>query len=303
VARLDDVAWAPDGGQLAAAGAAGVLFATGLDPGATLTRTQGYTLGVWAPSLAFSPDGRSLALGSVVGVTRLFNRSDGGLQQQLIQPELRVSRVAFRPGPTGVLSEYAATLGGDNTVYLWDVAYRKFLGPLAPGHSNAGVMTISGDGHWLAAAADNQALVWDLYGLPLAAGWSDPISPTLALGQDGDVTAVALSADGFWLAAANASGYITVWSLPTGEQRVRLAQLPWPATRLAFSPDATLLASAHADNNLRLWAWQLVTQVSRPGIALVGHTGPVTGLAFSPSGTALASSSWDGTVRLWGVGR
>ena len=295
-AKLDQVAWAPDG-QLAAAGAAGVLFAQG----DTLTATHGYTMGVWVPSLSFSTDNRALALSSVGGTVRLFNRQDGALMFQLVQPNLRVAQVRYRPGPPGVLAQYLASLGGDNIVYLWDVAYKKFLGVLKPGLSSADALEISGDGRWLAAASGNAVVVWDMDALR-PEGWTTPPAPALTLSQDGAVTALALSQNGLWLAAANANGTIALWVLPAGVMVTRLAQLEAPAQRLAFSPDGQVLASAHGDNRIRLWGWAVVSQNNEPAVTLTGHTARITSLAFSPDGSVLASSSWDGTVREWAVG-
>jgi WD40 repeat protein len=64
---------------------------------------------------------------------------------------------------------------------------------------------------------------------------------------------------------------------------------------LAFSPDARLVASASADNTVRLWD----AATGRELRALAGHTAYVRAVAFSADGRALASGSTDGSVRVW----
>jgi hypothetical protein len=72
-------------------------------------------------------------------------------------------------------------------------------------------------------------------------------------------------------------------------------------TRVAFSPDGNLLASASWDNTIRLYDTSDPNNPQPVGHPLQGHTGIVTSVAFSPDGKTLASSSADKTVRLWNL--
>ena len=65
---------------------------------------------------------------------------------------------------------------------------------------------------------------------------------------------------------------------------------------VVFSPDGHRLATAAADNTVRLWNPDTGQPLGDP---LAGHTGTVFGVAFSPDGHRLASASADNTVRLW----
>ncbi|HVF57924.1 MAG TPA: caspase family protein [Pyrinomonadaceae bacterium] len=64
---------------------------------------------------------------------------------------------------------------------------------------------------------------------------------------------------------------------------------------LAFSPDARIVASASADNTVRLWE----TATGRELRNLSGHTSYVKAIAFSPDGRSIASGATDGNVKLW----
>jgi WD40 repeat protein len=67
---------------------------------------------------------------------------------------------------------------------------------------------------------------------------------------------------------------------------------------VVFSADGRRLASASADQTIRLWDPRTHRQIGRP---LRGHTALVNSVAFSRDGGTLASASVDHTVGLWDV--
>jgi WD40 repeat protein len=92
-------------------------------------------------------------------------------------------------------------------------------------------------------------------------------------------TAVALSHDGKLLAAADDSGWVTLWD---GDARRRLGELPGDGSAevsaLAFSHDGRTLAVGTIDGRVRLWD---VTTRLPIGAPLASSGGDVRSLAFS----------------------
>ncbi len=70
---------------------------------------------------------------------------------------------------------------------------------------------------------------------------------------------------------------------------------------VAFAPDGRTLATASADQTVRLWDLNDRNQPHPLSQPLTGHTNGVTGAAFAPDGRTLATASADQTVRLWDV--
>jgi WD40 repeat protein len=106
------------------------------------------------------------------------------------------------------------------------------------------------------------------------------------------------------MAAAGADGAIRVWELRS-RTRVHLLRTDLhrrtghdaAALALAFSPDGSLLASAHVDGVVHLWDMAKGEEVP----VRLRHDESVGTLAFSPDGAKLATGSLDAALRLWDV--
>lgn len=64
--------------------------------------------------------------------------------------------------------------------------------------------------------------------------------------------------------------------------------------QVRYSPDGNMIASASADQTIKLWHSD-----GRLLQTIGGHTQRVSSIDFSPDSQRLASASWDGTVKLW----
>jgi hypothetical protein len=315
--RLEQVVWGParSGGPalIAVAGAPGVQ----VYDRTTGQLTQPITTSAWAMTLAYSLSGQAVAAGTVNATVEVYDLRTGALSAVLGGPGVRVEQVRYLPVPGNVLpTGYAVvSLGTNNVLHFWDVARQAYLGPLDLGLGAAHTFDLSaragGGRQWLAAAAGSTVRAWALPDLLTAAPDFQAVTPAFALAQPAPITALALSADGRWLAVGNSSGVVLLWDL-TGDRAApaaRLDQQGSPAEQLAFTPGGGVLASAHGDRLIRLWAVGAATAGAagaanslHPLATLAGTTDRLTSLAFSADGRELASTGWEGLVRVWGVG-
>jgi WD40 repeat protein/DNA-binding XRE family transcriptional regulator len=111
------------------------------------------------------------------------------------------------------------------------------------------------------------------------------------------VTAVAVSRDGQYWAAASRLGEVRVWEW--GQEASQTLHLTWQAhiasvSSLAFSPDGRQLASVSWDNMVKLWNVESGTL-----LWVAWQPGGINGVAFAPDGYLLASGGGDALLQLW----
>jgi WD40 repeat protein len=249
-------------------------------------------------AVAFTPDGKWLAVGDFTGRIVLWNVKTH--RPERVFPKFfndAVRAIAFssdgkymaassKDGAV-VLREFGAGSGEKQNVFsvgldVWSVAFSPDSALLASGDSS-GTVTV----------------------FDVATG----TKTTLPDKGVGETRSVAFSRSGLFLAAGYQDGCVVVWrrqdsqwtrfdefsgSVASEKEKARRGSR---IICIAFSPrDDNLLASGSRD-----WTVNLRDVVQMRNLAQGKHWGSLNSLAFAPDGTSIISGAQDSTLRLWKV--
>jgi WD40 repeat protein len=202
---VGDVSFSPDGRLLASAGSDGAIELWAVSTGQLVREIYGHSKASVC-SIAFSPDGRTLAA-SQESVVLLWDVNSGDVVWELEEHTDLVGRVAFSPDGNTIASG-----GFDQIIMLWDAHTGQLLQRLEQ-DARISSLAFSPDGQVLASGDwDNRIWLWDLESGHLlrtyrAHRW-DPF--------DNGVLALAFSADGCTLVSGGEDGRVILWDVSEG---------------------------------------------------------------------------------------
>jgi WD40 repeat protein len=157
------LAFSPDGKTLVSGGGnwndvktGGEVKAWDLESGLERWSAAGEFAGVW--SVAFSPDGKSVAGASIDGTVRVWDAATGEEKAVLKGHTDRVVGVAYTPS-----GRTLASVGFDGTIRLWDAATGKGKAVLRGHTAPVGRVAFSPDGRVMATTSEDATIrIWQL---------------------------------------------------------------------------------------------------------------------------------------------
>jgi WD40 repeat protein/tRNA A-37 threonylcarbamoyl transferase component Bud32 len=296
--ELRATALSPDGKTLAVVSGDGkVLFFDAR----TYARTGNPLMGLSGEtSVAYSPDGRTLAVGGDNVVRLVDARTHARRAETYVAGS--ATRVAFTKDGSrlvvlalgGVGSQYLGVADGRITVR--DAATLEPIGRSIEPQAYVGAYVgfwyaspqfalIPDDRSLLTASEDGELAQWDLRSGKQTRTWGI---------EAGTAPALAVSPDGRTAAVGMRHG-VQLVDLRSGTVRSATADVTGSPNWVLFSPDGTAVVATYRDNTVTRWDVASATSLE----TLRGHSSFVQQPVFSPDGETLYTASHDGTAIAW----
>ncbi|CAE6422011.1 unnamed protein product [Rhizoctonia solani] len=248
------------------------------------------SMGAAVRSVAFSPNGKTLAIGCNTFIHIMDAFSIRPLNARVPAHNAQILSIAFSPDGARLVSS-----SKDATVCVWDTrSWLRVLGPLTGHKGGIEIVRFSPDGTLIISGSNDKTIrIWDAQsGYPV-------LSPLT--GHSKCITSVAVSPSGVLIASGSGDESIRVWETQTGGQVLNPLVHRSYVTSVVFSPDETRIYSGADDSTIKGWNVENGNLILGP---LVGHSGAIRCIAVSNQNQGqregyLASGSDDCTVRVW----
>ena len=243
-------------------------------------------------SVAYSPDGSTIATGSWDHTIQLWDGLTGKEKKTLMGPIGEVSSVAFSPDGLALAS------AGYRSIHLWNVETGGHKLEFNGRSYYIPVVAYFPDGSKIASGTlEGKIHVWDAFTGQHITSYTGHTGE-----RTENVTNIDFNPDGSILASSGTDRMIRLWNTATGQQLRTIEEHVDPvhgdSVEVVFHPDGRTLASTGSwDRTVRLWDTATGEQLE----IFRGHKTGVYPVAFSHDGRTLATGSYDGEIRLWDI--
>jgi WD40 repeat protein len=268
---INDLSFNREGSRLVSAGADWTACVWNTTTGQQLLRIkQDRNIG----AAVLSPDEKHLATACMNGTAKIWTVADGSEVACMKDESGTISDVLYTPDGRHVVTS------NHQTVRMWVVATGQESIRIAHGEPVT-CMALSPDGRYLATGSrDQRVRVWGVV----------EQHEFITIAHDAPVSDLTFSRDSRQLATADEEGAVRLWTCGTDRHEERLKGKSH-LTRLAFSPDGTILVVAG-------YSWLAIVGEDVDPIS-VPFEGGVQAIAVSPDGGHFATASMDRTARIW----
>jgi WD40 repeat protein len=287
-------------------------------------------------SVAFSPDGKTIASGGYDTTVRLWTIDAKVGPRTLNGHSERIVSVAFSPrgnvlasasaegsvrlwsargaalrtintlpcAPQAVAfspnSETLAASCSDSAVHFWELASTRerpaLQGPTAM------------EMECIAFAPDGRSLVTTSHGDATVRVWplGSTAAPPRVVGtrHTSLLNAMAVAPSGQSIAAVGSRG-LTVWSADGSDDHVQFMEAAGRLEAVAFAPDGRTLATASSGIKERVgqalaeYGFAVLWPPGQGAVSLGQQDAGMSSVAFAPDGRSLVTGSWDKSVQVW----
>lgn len=272
-------------------------------------------------SVAWSPNGSQLAVGSVSGEAAVYSASGERRHHWPQVHEEGVDALAWRPDGQALV-----TAGRDGTWKMWDVTTGQKLVEHAPGGLWIEHAAWSSQHKLLAIGGGNKVTLWNEQGEPaaepitlpravaeiawimaestLAIAFSTGLSLRDSAGKEerffaakDPILSFAFNPSGKWLVTGTQDNAVHVWNTDSGAE-MHMRGYPAKVRQLAWHRGGRWLAAGGGES-VAVWDCSGRGPEGRQPIMLEWHHDQIRALHYQPGGDWLASGAEDGGVAVW----
>ena len=300
-ANLDDyvidLAWSPDGAQLAAASAAGPISLFAAESGVRLHELPGHENGTnavaWQPALRAQPAiaHATLASGGQDGAVKFWDASAGQHTATAALGSAWVEHLAWRsasgPNAGGTPAHLFAAAGRTLAAIRPDGSIGHTFKP-AP--KTIAALAAQPAGGAIACAYFGGVVLWD----------ADDFVAQKEFPYANGIHALVWSPDNKWLVSGNQDPSVHLW-IPEKDIELHMSGYETKVKYLSFDQSSRWLATS-GGRDACIWDCSGAGPEGREP-AMLPHDAPVCGVAFQHAHGLLATASQDGVVQLWSPDR